>query len=68
MTAPRSLRAALDAVWQSDAQTAAEMLGQALAEDDERLRDHAIPVLANALRLRALARQGLRIERRASCA
>jgi len=66
MIAPRSLRAALDEAWQSDARTAAEMLGQALAENDERLREHAIPVLANALRLRVLARQGLRVERRAS--
>jgi len=66
MTAPRSLRAALDAAWQSDARTAAEMLGRALAEDDQRLREYALPVLENALRLRALARQGLRIERRAT--
>jgi len=66
MTAPRSLAAALDEAWQSDARTAAEMLGRALAENDERLRDYALPVLENALRLRALARQGLRIERRVS--
>ena len=66
MTPPRQLRDALDDAWQRDAETAAWMFGRALAEDDARLRDHAIPVLENALRLRVLARQVLRIERRSS--
>lgn len=64
MTAPRHLRDALDDAWQRDAETAAWMLGRALAECDEKLRDAGAAVLGNALRLRLLARQGLSIERR----
>jgi len=67
MTPPRNLNEALEAAIRSDAETAAWMLGRAVAENDDRLRDQAIPVLENALRLRMLARQGLRVERRQSC-
>lgn len=68
MIPPRNLNDALDDAIRTDSETAAWMLGRALAEGDEGLRDAGAAVLQNALRLRALAQQSVRIERRASCA
>lgn len=66
MTPPRNLNDALEDAIRCDSETAAWMLGRALAESDEKLRDVGAAVLENALRLRALARQSVRIERRAT--
>ena len=63
---PRNLYDALEDAIRRDSETAAWMLGRALAEGDEKLRDAGAAVLENALHLRLLARQGLRIERRSS--